>query len=109
MQETKRFSLCLASLLVNNAKNQRGSVALRLKIAHVEQLMGKLFDKITNDFFNVPNFFIGSDGNYRNATVKKEFGKYKVGDPLKLRFDFVDEKVYIDGKEIFFIPKCTFT
>ena len=68
--------------------------------------MGKLFDRITYDFFNFPNFVTDSDGNYRNATVKKEFGNYKVGDSIKLRFDFVDEKVYIDGKEVFFIPKC---
>ena len=42
--------------------------------------MGKLFDKITYDFFNVPNFATDKDGNYRNATVKKEFENYKVGE-----------------------------
>ena len=67
--------------------------------------MGKLFDKITDEYFFVPNFVTDSNGNYRNARVRTPFGKYEFGDPIKLRFDFLDEKVYIDGKEVEFIPK----
>ena len=67
--------------------------------------MGKLFDKITDEYFFVPNFVTDSNGNYRNARVRTPFGKYVFGDPIKLRFDFLDEKVYIDGKEVEFIPK----
>lgn len=62
--------------------------------------MGKLFDKLTEDYFYVPHFVTDSDGNYRNAKVKIPFGNYDFGDPIKLRFDFVDEKIYIDGKEV---------
>lgn len=62
--------------------------------------MGKLFDKLTYDYFYVPNFVTDSDGNYRNATVKIPFGKYAIGDPIKLRFDFFDEKIFVDGKEL---------
>ena len=46
--------------------------------------MGKLFDKLTEDYFYVPHFYTDSD----------------FGDSIKLRFDFVDEKIFIDGKEV---------
>lgn len=35
-----------------------------------------------------------------NAKVKIPFDKYNFGDSIKLRFDFVDEKIFIDGKEV---------
>ena len=63
--------------------------------------MGKLFDRLVYDYFNTPNFLTDKDGNYINASVKKDFCKYKEGDRIKLRFDFIDERIYIDGKEIF--------
>lgn len=64
--------------------------------------MGKLFDKLTHEYFHVPNFVTDSDGNYRNAKVKIPFGKYECGDSIKLRFDFFNEKIFIDGKEVSF-------
>lgn len=54
--------------------------------------------------FYVPIFFTDSDGNYINAKVKIPFGNYDLGDPIKLRFDFVDEKIFMDGKEVATCP-----
>lgn len=61
--------------------------------------MGKLFEKLIDEYFHVPNFYTDANGNYRNAKVKIPFGKYDFGDPINIRFDFFDEKIFIDGKE----------
>lgn len=62
--------------------------------------MGKLFDRIIDEYFYVPNFVTDSNGNYRNAKVRSPFGNYEFGDHVNLRFDFIDEKIFIDGKEV---------
>lgn len=61
--------------------------------------MGKLFEKLTEEYFYIPNFYTDADGNYRNAKVKIPFGKYDFGDPINIRIDFFEEKIFIDGKE----------
>lgn len=62
--------------------------------------MKKLFDRITDEYFYVPNFITNSEGNYRNARVKVPFGEYNFGDCVNLKFDFFEEKIFIDGKEL---------
>lgn len=32
--------------------------------------MGKLFEKLTEEYFYIPNFYTDANGNYRNAKVK---------------------------------------
>lgn len=54
--------------------------------------MGKLFDRVVYDHFNITD----KDGS---AFVKKDIGKYKAGDSIKLRLDYVEEKIVIDGKD----------
>ncbi len=61
--------------------------------------MGKLFDRVVYDHFNIPNYYTDKDGNYINAFVKKDIGKYKVGDNIKLRLDYSEEKIIVDGKD----------
>jgi hypothetical protein len=54
--------------------------------------MGKLFDRVLYEHFNITD----KDGS---ASVKKDIGKYKVGDNIKLRLDYVEEKIIVDGKD----------
>lgn len=61
--------------------------------------MGKLFDRVVYDHFNIPNYCTDKEGNYINATTKKDIGKYKAGQSIKLRLDYVEEKIIIDGND----------
>ena len=54
--------------------------------------MGKLFDRVVYNYFNITD----KDGN---TYMKKDLGKHKAGDCVKLRLDYVEEKIYINDEE----------
>ena len=61
--------------------------------------MGKLFDKVVEDHFHIPNYITDKEGYYVKAFTKKDIGKYKAGQPVKLCLDYFEEKIIIDGND----------
>lgn len=57
--------------------------------------MSKLFDRVVEDHFHITHW----EGNYINATARRDIGKYTAGQSIKLRIDYIGQKIIIDGND----------
>ena len=64
-----------------------------------------MFARIVDEHFYIPDLITDKDCNYKFAEAKKDVGRYKAGDRIVLRLDWVNERIYIEGIEVSVIVK----
>lgn len=62
----------------------------------------KLFTQFLNEYFSMGEATVKTDGVMRNAMVKKDFYEYTKGAFVKLKIDYFEERLWVNGTE--FVP-----
>jgi len=56
-----------------------------------------MFHRVLDDFFHVIGVHTDTEGIYTEVVVRKNVGKYIVGDVVKLRINYTERKINIGG------------